>query len=964
MKRSVFFLFCLAGFLQGQAQSFAKDVNPIIGTGGHGHTFPGAVMPFGMVQLSPDTRNDGSWDGCGGYHYTDSVILGFSHTHLSGTGVSDWGDILLMPLNVNAGDQVPDQRSDFDHASEKAEAGFYEVFLKKPEVKARLTVTPRAGIHEYTYKKGSPVVLWIDLLHRDKTLACEIEIIDSVTIAGYRVSEAWAKEQHVYFRARFSKPIRNSKFYSEGKAVTSSDKARREGLVITFDSLNAEPLLVCVGISSTDAQGAEKNLREEAPHFNFGQYLQEATVAWNKQLSKISIEEADQNKRTVFYTALYHSFIHPSLNMDVDRRYRGMDGKIHKADNFTNYSVFSLWDTHRALHPLLTILEPERTLDFINTFLAQFSQSGRLPVWELSSNETNCMIGYHSVSVIADALYKGISNFDKELAYRAMKISAATPAFGLMDFNNKHFLQVEDESESVSKTLEYGYDSWCVARTAAFLGRPNEERLFMKRSMAYINLFDRATGMMRPRRNGGWLKPFYPSEINNHYTEGNSWHYSFYAPHDIEGLISLHGGKSRFEKMLDTLFNTSQKTLGREQADVTGLIGQYAHGNEPSHHMAYLYNYVDKPEKTRAMLKKISTEFYTNAPDGLIGNEDCGQMSAWYVLSSLGFYPVCPGKPEYDLGLPLFASAEIRMEGDKVFRIKASDGNANELTASVNGKVLKGKKLQHADITAGGTLLFTAGSEPEKNQSNKEELRPISYLPAPLIHSASRVFSKKMELRFSSVVPGEQIFFYSTDGTEPTRQSKRYIQPFTIDSNCTIRARAYSKADSSTVTSAGFFKLRHNYKINVLSKLNPQYTAEGAASLSDGIHGDTDWRKGDWLGCQGQDLVLVADLRQKKQVNLVKINCLQDTRSWIVFPAKVDLYVSDDNVRYRLVATNVNTVPMSDYQVKTMQFPLQPTKPVKARYLKIVATGAGRLPEWHMGSGGESFIFADELEFR
>jgi len=961
--------------LKGTSQNYSQYVNPFIGTGGHGHTFPGPVLPFGMVQLSPDTRIDGSWDGCSGYHYSDSVIYGFSHTHLSGTGVSDWGDILLMPTTGAPSCNNKIYSSKFDHKTEKAGAGFYEVLLKDDNIKVELTTTLRSGIHRYTFPKTAEANVHLDLLHRDKTLNCNVTVIDSVTIGGYRMSEAWAKDQQIYFVMRFSKPFKKMAFVFKNEFRSSLNfkkKEKAQGAYFQFDQTDGDPLLIKVAISSVDMEGALKNLEAEAKHWDFDKYKNEAKKVWNEQLNKIEVSDDDKDKLTVFYTALYHCFIHPSLNMDVDGQYRGRDGQVQTAKGFNNYSVFSLWDTYRALHPLFTIIERKRTSDFINTFLAQYKASGRLPVWELSGNETDCMIGFHSVSVIADAMVKGIGGFDPLLAFKAARSTATYSSVGIPVFNKQRFLQIDDESESVSKSLEYAYDNWCVAQIAKKVNKNIEYLQHLKLSLAYKNLFDASSGCMRPRKNGNWLSPFYANEINNHFTEGNSWHYSFYAPQDIEGLIKLHGGKQKFENKLDELFTTTEKTRGREQSDVTGLIGQYAHGNEPSHHMAYLYNYVEQPEKTVGRVKQICDDFYKNSPDGLIGNEDCGQMSAWYVFSSIGFYPVCPGSTQYVFGQSSFKSVKINLENGKVFSIT----NENKQDLVIRGYTINNKKLlrsaiDHKTIMSGGVMNYIYESKtgvPNKYGRGLEiptsNIIGVNIIPAPVIRSSAQVFKDKMEITIEAVNSSASKIYYTLDGKEPTVSSKMYSKPFSIDANTTVKAKVFSTNESSIVTEANYFKLKYNYDIELVSKSNAQYSADGSQSLIDGVYGDIDWRKGNWLGFQPQDFECVVDMKSEKEINFMSLNCLQDTRSWIVFPKTVYFYGSLDNNNFNLIDSIQNQVNADDYKTQTHKFEKQLDQKTHFRYIKIVAKNFGQLPEWHQGKGEDAFIFVDELEIK
>jgi len=953
-------------------QNLTQYVNPFIGTGGHGHTFPGAVLPFGMVQLSPDTRIDESWDGCSGYHYSDSVIYGFSHTHLSGTGVSDWGDIMLMPTTGKPSFDNKIYSSKFSHALENANPGFYEVLLDDEKIKVELTVTPRVGIHKYNFPKGGEANVVLDLLHRDKLLKGSIKIIDSNTAVGYRVSEAWAKEQHCYFAIKFSQAIKKTLYAKDKTPVTKSDLANTA--VFQFRNYENKPLIVKVGISSVSEEGALLNLNAEAPYWNFEKYKNDAETTWNDQLKKIDVADPNKNKLTIFYSALYHCGIHPSLNMDVDSKFRGRDNEIHLAYGFTNYSVFSLWDTYRALHPLLTILEPKRTSDFINTFYRQYKDAGRLPVWELSANETDCMIGYHAASVIADALAKGINDIDTVSVYKALLAAANYSGFGIPAYCKKNYLSAEDESESVSRTLEYAYDDWCIAQVAQKLNRVNDYNYFIKKAQSYKNIFDPGSGFMRPRKNGNWLSPFDPKEVNNYYTEGNSWQYSFYAPQDIEGLIALHGGEKKFEQKLDSLFLTGSQTSGREQADISGLIGQYAHGNEPSHHMAYLYNYIGKPHKTQDKVSRIMNDFYKNSPDGLIGNEDCGQMSAWYVFSSLGFYPVCPGSSYYVIGKPLFDTVKINLEKQKQFVIsktgRSEPGYINSISINRN-KSLR-SVINHNQIISGGTLNFSFSNV--KDTSNKFgqakahrptsriDLRPI--VISPVIISNSKSFENKQQINIEGIQGKNLFIYYTVDGTEPDKKSKIYKEPFFIESSCKVKSISYSESDSSTVTGAEFFKKSNNWNISTLSKYTRQYNGGGDNALIDGIYGDVNWKKGEWQGYQYQDFECIIDLKKEQPLNYLSLNFLQDTRAWIIFPVGVDIYISNDNKNFTLAGSITGNIPAKDYTAQTKKFEKQLSKKETARYVKFVAKNFGKLPEWHAGKDDGAYIFIDEIEIK
>ncbi|MCA9684716.1 MAG: GH92 family glycosyl hydrolase, partial [Myxococcales bacterium] len=619
------------------AVDILSEVDPLIGTGGHGHTFPGPTMPFGMVQLGPDTRLEG-WDGCSGYHYSDDLIHGFSHTHLSGTGVSDYGDILLMPGTLAhegaAGIADYPAAAHFEHALEQARPGYYAVQLREPGIAVELTVTDRVGIHRWIFPDGADAsgnFVDLDLRHRDEPTSMELTQTGPRELAGHRHSRGWARDQQLYFVARFDRDITALEPLAEGRTRI---RFQPTGPDCEIDGA----LQAKVALSAVDIDGARANLEAEAPHWDFDAYREAAEDRWRAALGKIEVEGGTPTQRRVFYTALYHTMIAPNLYQDVDGRFRGLDRQVHQnRDGAVNYTVFSLWDTFRAAHPLYAIIERERSVDFVTTMLDHYSLGGRLPVWELAGNETDCMIGYHAVPVIADAWAKGIRDFDGELALQAMVHSASLDRGGLEAYRRHGYIPVEAEHESVSKALEYAYDDWCIAEFAAATGHDDLAREYGERAQFWQNHFDPQTGLMRPRENGGWLEPFDPREVNLHYTEANAWQYGFFVPQDPAGLVAAHGGPEALAAHLDALFEAPSETTGRDQADITGLIGQYAHGNEPSHHIAYLYAYAGRADRTQARVRQIVDTLYSDSPDGLAGNEDCGQMSAWLVFSALGF---------------------------------------------------------------------------------------------------------------------------------------------------------------------------------------------------------------------------------------------------------------------------------------------------------------------------------------
>lgn len=726
-------------------------VNPIIGTDYHGHTFPGAALPGGMVQLGPDTDIKG-WDWCSGYHYSDSSIMGFSHLHRSGMGAGDWGDIMLMPttgnLKIEPGskDKIgTGYRSAFSHDDEKASPGYYAVNLKDYGIKAELTVSERAGFHRYTFPKSSAAHILIDMNHGigDRCTDAQIKIVSDTEIEGHRASRGFVRGQDVYFYAKFSKSFRMFGTWNE-KTISGLKEASgiKAGAFVDFSTSENEIIQVKVGISYTSMAQARLNLEKEIPDWNFDQVKAAAEKTWNNSLNKIEIqankvdgEVLNKQKLTTFYTALYHSLLFPSTFSDADGTYKGLDGEIHSAKGFTYRSDFSLWDTFRAEMPLLTLVDPARSVDAVQTMIAQYEQGGWLPTPQQFGNSyTNDMIGDHPVVAILDAYQKGIRSFDVQKAYEAVRKNAmeTPPAdhrsrgrIGLSYYLQLGYVPYNKIRESVSRTLEYAYNDWCVAQLAKVLGKTDDYELFIKRAANYKNIIDTSTGFARPKNtDGAWLSPFNPTFIgggdNRHYTEANAWQYTWFVPHDVQGLINLDGGHERVIQKLDSLFTISSE-IQETVSDATGLIGQYAHGNEPSHHTIYLYNYAGAPWKTQNMVRKAMDELYSDGPAGLCGNEDMGQMSAWYVLSVMGFYQVAPGQNVYAIGSPEFSKVTLHL--DKAFN-KASafvvearnNSKANKYiqSATLNGKPLNKPWFDHAEIKKGGTLIFLMGPEPNK----------------------------------------------------------------------------------------------------------------------------------------------------------------------------------------------------------------------------------------------------------
>jgi len=933
-----------------QEKALTDYVNTFVGTGGHGHTYPGASVPFGMVQLSPDTRLEG-WDGCGGYHYSDSIIYGFSHTHLSGTGVSDYGDILIMPivgdfkLNNGANGEVG-YCSIFSHKEELTEPGYYKVRLKDYNINVELTTTNRVGFHRYEFPKDKEAKLILDLDHRDKLLEYNIEYVDSNIIQGIRYSDNWAKKQKVHFYIEFSENI-ESIIYNNRKTVAGFD----------FGNIN-DPLLVKVGISAVSKEGAKNNLETETPHFNFDRVKLEAKEKWNTELNKIIVDGGSEVQKEIFYTALYHSFLAPNLYIDVNGKYNGTDLKNHHTDD-KHYTVFSLWDTFRATHPLFTLVQNRRTGEFIRTLLRQYKEGGKLPIWELAGNYTGCMIGYHAIPVIVDAFIKGIKDFDYDLALEAMIHSANQDSLGLKSYKDNGFISASEEPESVSKNLEYAYDDWCIAHMADQLGDTINAKNFYIRAQNYKNIFDPSSGFFRAKRNYSWFSPFIPEEVNFNYTEANAWQYSLFVPQDIEGHIDLMGGSANFENHLDRMFEASNITTGREQPDITGLIGQYAHGNEPSHHMGYLYNYVGKPFKTQKIIRQILDEQYTNMPDGLSGNEDCGQMSSWYVLSAIGLYSVTPGLDYYTIGTPIFEHIKINLENGNLFRITAnnvSEKNIYIQSATLNGIEFNQSFINHQSIMDGGVLIFEMGSTPSNWASKSippSNIDKFKIVPVPYFVAKSQTFSDKIEIELGSVIAGD--IYYSINGGEEIK----YVNKIIVSEDSEIKCRTFKDKKWSKSVTANYYKIDNRKSIEIKSKYENQYSAAGDKSLIDYQRGGRNYRTGNWQGYRG-DLDAIVDLGQISTINTISIGCLQDIRSWIFYPRNVEFYISNDGEQFELVEKINNTFPdtldgsfINDY--------IAQLNDLKARYIQVKAENYGYCPAWHLGAGGKAWLFVDEL---
>jgi len=986
MFKKLFFLISVFSFSYSFAQKdLTHYVNPFIGTGGHAHTFPGACYPFGMMQLSPDTRITG-WDGCSGYYYTDTTIYGFTHTHLSGTGCLDYGDILLMPvpqIPMNQGGNMlsmADYYSSYSKSTEKASPGYYSVVLKNGNIEAELTVGKYAGIHRYVFsKKGGSVIL--DLEHRNQIIDASINWVSDTELTGYRETKGWAKDRKLYFDIRFSKHITSSMMFN-GHLYMVGEKSlsSKEGVKAGYD-FNTDTLLVKIGISAISIENAKENLEHDISGWDFDGTLKKTQKAWNDYLNKIEVTTKTDSLLTTFYTALYHTAIHPSLFTDVNGQYLGRDMKTHAAKDFSMYTIFSIWDTYRALHPLYTIIDSSMDRQFIQTFLKQYEQGGALPVWELAANETNCMIAYHSVSIIADAYQKGIRGFDAREALDAMESSSNSYARAKGLLREYGYIPADKCSESVSQTLECAYDDWCIAQMGKMLGLTELYKTHMEVAQSYKNVFNPNNDFMQGRDNGRFCVPFDPTAVTFNYTEANAWQYNFYVPQDVSGLIALYGSKEKLAKKLDTLFTTSTQMQGRTQPDITGMLGQYAQGNEPSHHIAYLYNYLGQPWKTAKYIHKLE-KFYTNQPDGICGNDDCGELSAWYVMSAIGMYQVCPGDGQFELTSPIFDTVKIHLESGKTFIISSAKGMAGDdyiESASLNGKDYKNSFLKYTDLMNGGKLnyMFTKTNllsnwGTGKNVPVDSILSNESITPTPYLEYTDALFTDSVKVTAKGYASKDSIgilkFILDSDGdiikgaTVELRSHTFYLHE-TDSINCIAIKKGDKLNFSNAIFPYHFTKIPKGRKIKIASTPNPQYTAGGPNALLDFQHGNTDFKLGKWQGYQYQDFEAVVDLGKTEEVHNLSAEFLQDELSYIFMPTYVDFSVSTDSIHFTHVAHITNTVPdtLTWSVIKTMgkNIPAQ-----KVRYIKVSAKNYGKLPPWHPGYGDGAFIFIDEIEIK
>ena len=804
--RNIIHMACLAALLAActsQKENPVDFIDPFIGTGFHGHTYPGATVPFGAVQLSPDTRA-GNWDACAGYHYDDSTLTGFSHTHLSGTGCIDLGDLLIRPTTqtVDPSRQPMYAPAAFRHEDEKAEAGYYAVLLHEEGIRAELTATAHTGVHRYTFPKESTPTVIVDLKHsldNEHIYESSLQVVNPHEMTGMRNTRGWSDNQRIYFVIQCSQPFEKATLVSNQKALEGKEAEGTDlQALLKFKGHTSEPIVMKVGLSIVSVENARENLQAEVEGFDFDAVKQAAYHTWNDAVSAIKVEGGTEEQKTNFYTALYHSMVVPNVVSDVNGQYRRHDQTIGQLpQGAVQYSTFSLWDTFRAWNPMMTLIDTTLVTNMIHSFLHIYDASGELPLWPLSAGETGTMIGYHSASVIADAYMKGIRGFDAEKALEALVVSSEKNQKGADYYISKGFIPSNIKKESISCLLEFAYDDWCIAQLAQALGKQEIYDTYIRRSQQFLNVFDGATRFFRPKRmDGNWETPFNPNEVGRAYTEATAWQYRFFVPHDVNGMVQLFGGKEAFTSALDDIFHTDAQVDG-DLVDITGLIGQYAHGNEPSHHIAYLYNYIGQPWKTQAMTRRLLDEMYAPTPEGIVGNEDCGQMSAWYILSSLGLYAVCPGSNEFTFTTPLFEKATLQLANGKTLTITANHPEKNLYIDKVelNGKEIETNFVTYEQLMGGGELHFSLTDQPNRKRGVTADSAPYSFtkeavVSIPYVDKDLNLFMDSVTVNLATATAGATVH-YTLDGSEPTQQSPVFNAPLVLKNTTQINAKAF-----------------------------------------------------------------------------------------------------------------------------------------------------------------------------
>lgn len=943
-------------------RQYTQYVDPFIGTGGsgwsEGRCIPGPMLPYGMVQLSPEVRDD---THTGFYHYNRPTIKGFSHTHISGSGVADAADITFAPMTgkpeFTPGDEkMPENgyRSRFSKETEKASPGYYTVMLDDYDIKAELTATMRTGMHRYTFPESSESHIIVDLKHGTKgnwVIDSWIKVIDTKTIGGFRRSNALTANKYVYFVAEFSKPFDAIGLVSDGEICREKKEVQGHDIqaVIRYETSGDEQIVAKVGISAVSMESAAENLKKENPGWSFDKVRENAVECWEKHLAKIKIEDSDEELRKTFYTALYHTMAGPMEYTDVAGNYRGPDRNIHHTNGeYVHHTLFSLWDTYRTLHPLMTILAPERVNDIVCTFINYYEQSGRLPFWECYSSETWYMIGYHAVSVIADAYRKGIRDYDAHKALEACCAMAERNDLGLEYYTKLGYIPHNRTRWAVSKNLEYAYDDYCIAMLAKELGDEKVYDTYIKRSQFYKNTFNPENKFfMGKGSDGKWKPDFNPGGWSSNYCEAGAYQYRYYVPHDLQTLIEMFGGKEEFVNSLDSLF----------------VLNRYEHDNEPSHHMPFLYNYAGYAWKTQEKVRDILLNSYNNTPEGLCGNDDVGQMSAWYVMSALGLYPVCPGVPEYVLTAPLFEHATIEVGNNKKFVISTvnhSKENKYIRGVTLNGKPYTKSYITHADTMSGGEICYELSAQPNKEWASSPEDCPYSGIeekvvttPYVVVEDDKAIGTKKVSLETATE---NAVICYTTDGSTPTERSAVFVGPVSLDSTTIVKALAVADGYMPSYISETTVKVRHSEYPKIIDNIPvPTYfelTADGGSeNLIDGLYGTTELYGGYWVFFYGQNqLDVTIDLGEQRPVKSISTNFhLQANGNYNSFgPKHLEYLVSGNGTDFTSVyEDSYRHTPVTDTEATIKTFKKELTN-IRGRYVRVKAESVGMPPPWSL----------------
>ena len=993
------FILILLGCNQGSERPI-DFVDPMIGTDGTGHTFPGATTPFGMVQLSPSNDFKG-WAWCSGYHYSDSILKGFAHNHISGAGLSGLGDILLMPTVgkpiVNSGsEELPETgyRSRFSHENESASPGYYRVFLKDYNITVELTASSRVGFHRYIFSDSEEGNVIIDPTHGldESIIRTDLEFISASELRGCKYSAGDDGLNTVYFYAKFSEPsikrgIAVNDVIDQNKSEASSENTKA---FLSFNMDENESIEVKVAISHVSYEGAKKNYDAEAKGVDFDKALMRARNMWKEKLNKFQIKGLNKRDESVFYTSLYHSFISPNLISDVDGRYV-IDGEQSQSDE-PHYSNFSTWDTYRALHPLFCIVEHEHNKRFVNSLSSRHhKQNVGLPIWELLGYDNKCMIGYNAVAPMVEAVLKDIQGIDPEEVYEAVKSAANNTSVekssivygrnGMKKYKKLHYVPAEVNA-SVSKTTEQNYYDWAIARLAKKLGKTEDANLFKARSLGYRNLFRADKELLWPKyASRKWREMdstrWYDYEMN--YVSGNAWGYSSYVPHDIEGLVDLIGGRDAFGKWLDKIFTDTTQLGGAPHVDISGFIGKYGHGDEPSHHMPYLYNHALQPWKGQVLVRKIMNDFYTDKPDGLVNNEDLGQMSAWYIFSALGFYPVNPAALVYEIGSPKVEEATINLENGKTFKVVAHNNNKQNVyiqSAILNGKRLEKTYITHSQIMNGGKLEFVMDKEPNKNWANysaasskskvqlEDKSKIAQVLPAPYDSNEKSVFHDKLKIRLSCKDRDPQIY-YTLNGTDPNSGSKRYTEPFYLTKTTRLKAIAIDEKQNRGIPmDRSYYKTidlnGNDSDVEVSLAAAPVSGHETGQNLVDGELETTYQGDKNWSVWNGNDMELLIDFGKKKIIESLTASYLDHTVLWIFPPKAIRVYTSTDGQDFNCIARKeeISSSPTFNPFIKR---PSLKFSPVQTRFLKVEMENYGEIPKWHKGGGQSARLYVGEI---